>query len=248
MLPFTLRRHLKWPNWNKRQWLRNLLVAGVLFFVLYELSLVARVFWYQHFNPSSSAFMRAAIKDLRRDDPTASIVHQWVDYTDISPNLVRAVIASEDANFLQHNGVEWDAIRDAWAYNRAQADQGSSRRRGGSTITQQLAKNLFLSPKRSYARKAQELFLAYLIELVMSKERIIELYLNVAQWGQRHFGAEAAAQRYFQRSAANLGPQQAAQLAVMLPNPRYYDTHGVTPYLRQRTQTIAQRMRLVSAP
>src|SRR5690625_776056 len=241
-------RKLHWPNWNRRQWIRNLLVGLVIFFLLYQLSFMARILWYQQFNPRASSFMRATIKELRAEDPTASIVHEWVDYEQINLDLIRAVIAAEDSNFVSHDGVEWDAIRDAWAYNRAQASKGSTRRRGGSTITQQLAKNLFLSPKRSYARKAQELFLAYLIELVMSKERIIELYLNVAQWGQRHFGAEAAAQRYFQRSAANLGPQQAAQLAVMLPNPRYYDTHGVTPYLRQRTQTIAQRMRLVSAP
>src|SRR5690625_1464252 len=141
-------RKLHWPNWNRRQWIRNLLVGLVIFFLLYQLSFMARILWYQHFNPTASSFMRAAIKELRAEDPTASIVHQWVDYENINPNLVRAVIASEDSNFLYHNGVEWDAIRDAWAYNRAQASKGSSRRRGGSTITQQLAKNLFLSPKR----------------------------------------------------------------------------------------------------
>jgi len=239
---------LHWPTWTRRQWIRNVFVGLVIIFLLYQLSFLARIVWYQHFNPTASSFMRAAIKELRAEDPTASIVHQWVDYENINPNLVRAVIASEDSNFLYHNGVEWDAIRDAWAYNRAQASKGSSRRRGGSTITQQLAKNLFLSPKRSYARKAQELFLAYMLELLLSKERIIELYLNVAQWGNRHFGAEAAARRYFNTSASNLTAQQAAQLAVMLPNPRYYDIHGATPYLRQRTQTIAQRMRLVETP
>lgn len=241
-------RLLKRPQWNQRQWWRNLILGALLLFLLYQLSLVARVLWYSHFNPSSSAFMRAAIKKTRAQDPTGSIVHEWVDYNQISPNLVRAVIASEDSTFLEHNGVEWEAIRDAWAYNRSQANQGSDRRRGGSTITQQVAKNLFLSPKRSYWRKAQELALAYLIELVMTKQRIIELYLNIAQWGHRHFGAQAAAMHYFKRSAQDLSPQQAAQLAVMLPNPRYYDTHGATSYLRQRTQTIAQRMRLVQAP
>ncbi len=243
-----MRRTFSWPNWSRRQWIRYLLAGLVLVFVLYQLSFILRIAWYQHVNPTASSFMRATIHELRAEDPTASIVHQWVDYQQISPHLVRAVIASEDANFLYHNGVEWDAIRDAWDYNRAQASKGSSRRRGGSTITQQLAKNLFLSPKRSYLRKAQELILAYMIELLLSKERIIELYLNVAQWGHRHFGAEAAARRYFNTSASRLTAQQAAQLAVMLPNPRYYDTHGSTPYLRQRTQTIAQRMRLVDTP
>ncbi|HLR29228.1 MAG TPA: monofunctional biosynthetic peptidoglycan transglycosylase [Paenalcaligenes sp.] len=239
---------LHWPKWNRRQWIRNLLVGLVVFFLLYQLSFMARILWYQYFNPGASSFMRATIKELRAEDPTASIVHEWVDYDQISPNLARAVIASEDSNFLYHNGVEWDAIRDAWAYNRAQASQGSPRRRGGSTITQQLAKNLFLSPKRSYIRKAQELLLAYMLELMLSKKRIIELYLNVAQWSNRHFGAQAAARRYFNTGASNLTAQQAAQLAVTLPNPRYYDTHGATPYLRQRTQTIAQRMRLVETP
>lgn len=239
---------IKWPQWTKKQWLRNLSLGILALFLLYELSLALRVVWYSQFNPRSSAFMRATIKSLRAEDPTASIVHEWVDYEQITPNLVRAVIASEDANFLLHNGVEWDAIRAAWEYNRAQAEQGSTRRRGGSTITQQLAKNLFLSPKRSYFRKFQELWLAYLIELVMPKKRIMELYLNLAQWGHRQFGAQAAAAYYFKTSAQHLDTRQAAQLAVMLPNPGYYDTHGVTNYLRQRTQTIAQRMRLVQAP
>lgn len=241
-------QRIKWPQWTLKQWTRNVALGVLALFILYELSLALRVVWYSHFNPRSSAFMRAAIHSLRAEDPTASIVHEWVDYDQITPDLVRAVIASEDANFLTHNGVEWDAIRAAWEYNRAQADQGSTRRRGGSTITQQLAKNLFLSPQRSYFRKFQELWLAYLMELVMSKQRIIELYLNVAQWGHRHFGAQAAAARYFNSNASALTAQQAAQLAVMLPNPRYYDSHGVTNYLRQRTNTIAQRMRLVQAP
>lgn len=241
-------QRINWSQWTKKQWLRNITLSVIALFLLYELSLAFRVVWYSQFNPRSSAFMRAAIQSLRAEDPTASIVHEWVDYEQITPHLARAVIASEDANFLTHNGVEWEAIRAAWEYNRSQADQGSTRRRGGSTITQQLAKNLFLSPQRSYFRKFQELWLAYLIELVMSKQRIIELYLNVAQWGHRHFGAQAAAARYFNRGAGDLSPQQAAQLAVMLPNPRYYDTHGMTNYLRQRTNTIAQRMKLVQAP
>src|SRR5690625_1188975 len=208
-------KRLKKPNWTPRQWVIRATLGVLVLFLLYQMSLVIRVLWYSAFNPHSSAFMNATIKQLRTDDPTASIVYEWVDYDNINTNLVRAVIASEDANFLQHRGVEWDAIRAAWAYNRAQAEKGSARRRGGSTITQQLAKNLFLSPKRSYYRKAQELLLAYLIELVMSKERIIELYLNVAQWGQRHFGAQAAAWHYFNRPAKDLSPHQAAQLAVM---------------------------------
>src|SRR5690606_29713410 len=172
----------------------------------------------------------------------------WVPYDQISTHLKRAVVASEDANFVKHSGVEWADIRRAWEYNRRQAASGRNAMRGGSTITQQLAKNLFLSNSRSYARKAQELIITYMIELTMSKQRILELYLNVAQWGTDVFGAQAAAQHYFKRDAAQLGPSQSAQLASMLPRPAYYDHHGVTRYLKSRTATIQQRMRLVEVP
>src|SRR5690606_28885948 len=163
-------------------------------------------------------------------------------------SLKRAVIASEDSNFANHGGVEWEAIRKAWEYNRKQEARGRSKRRGGSTITQQLAKNIFLSSERSYVRKGQELILAYMIELVMSKERILELYLNVAQWGRDVFGAEAAARHYYGTSAARLSQSQAARLAAMLPNPAYYDAHRGTSYLNARTNTIQRRMRLVEIP
>src|SRR5690606_25470216 len=152
-------------------------------------------------NPGSSAFMKATLNELKASNPEAAIKYQWVDYDQINDNLKRAVIASEDSGFVEHEGVEWDAIRKAWIYNQKQAERGKSKRRGGSTITQQLAKNLFLSESRTYLRKAQELVLTYMIEFVMSKERILELYLNIAQWGSDVFGAEAAARHYFKTSA-----------------------------------------------
>jgi monofunctional biosynthetic peptidoglycan transglycosylase len=192
--------------------------------------------------------MDHTLAELRLKDPEASIKYQWVPYEKISASLKRAVIASEDSNFANHGGVEWEAIRKAWEYNRKQEARGRSKRRGGSTITQQLAKNIFLSSERSYIRKGQELILAYMIELVMSKERILELYLNVAQWGKDVFGAEAAARHYYGTSAARLSQSQAARLAAMLPNPAYYDAHRGTSYINARTNTIQHRMRLVEIP
>ena len=216
--------------------------------LLYQFGLFVMVLWLSVRDPGSSAFMDAALNQLRQDDPKATLKYQWVPYKNISTSLKRAVVASEDTNFNDHEGVEWDAIRKAWEYNQTQAQRGKAKIRGGSTITQQLAKNLFLSGSRSYLRKGQELILAYMIEFVMSKERILELYLNVAQWGGNVFGAEAAARHYYRVSASNLSSYQAAQLAAMLPNPVYYDAHRNTSYLRSRTATIQKRMRLVEIP
>lgn len=224
------------------------LLVSLLLVVLYQLSFLVRVIWFNFYNPSSSAVMRETLSELRRDNPDATLQFTWVDYDQISNTLKRAVISSEDSNFNNHSGVEWEAIRQAWEYNQEQAAQGSERRRGGSTITQQLAKNLFLSNQRSYLRKGQELIISVMLEQVMSKQRILELYLNLAQWGENVFGAQAAAERYFKRPASNLSAAQAARLAAMLPNPVFYDKNGNTSYLQRRTNTIVQRMRLVSAP
>lgn len=224
------------------------LLISLFLVLLYQFSFLVRVVWFNFYNPSSSAVMRETLSAIKLEDSEATIRFTWVDYDQISDNLKRAVISSEDANFLSHSGVEWESIRQAWQYNQQQAAQGSERRRGGSTITQQLAKNLFLSNKRSYTRKAQELIISVMLEQVMSKQRILELYLNVAQWGRVDFGAQAAAERYFKRSANHLSATQAARLAAMLPNPVFYDRNGNTSYLQRRTNTIVQRMRLVSAP
>ncbi|MFC4202644.1 monofunctional biosynthetic peptidoglycan transglycosylase [Candidimonas humi] len=226
----------------------SLLAIAVCVLLLYELGLFAMIVWYKYQNPDSSAFMTATLAQLRAADPHASLQHRWVPYGQISTALKRAVIASEDSNFTGHDGVEWDAIRQAWAYNLKQEEMGTHRRRGGSTITQQLAKNLFLSDSRSYLRKAQELVLAYMLELVMSKQRILELYLNLAQWGTNVFGAEAAAKHYYHVNARMLNSYQAARLAAMLPRPDYYDHHRDTAYLRGRAHVVERRMRLVDLP
>jgi monofunctional biosynthetic peptidoglycan transglycosylase len=181
---------------------------------------------------------------MRETDPKANLQQQWVPYGRISPNLKRAVIASEDANFSDHDGVDWEALQKAYLKNTKKHKVVG----GGSTITQQLAKNLFLSGSRSYARKGQEMIIAFMLETVMGKERILELYLNVVEYGRGIFGAEAAARHYFNTSAANLGSAQAARLAVMLPNPRYYDRHRDTNYLARRTSLIVGRMNSAELP
>ena len=237
---------LKAPSPLKR--ISVIVIVALLLFVLYQFTFLVRVLWFNFYNPSSSAVMRQTLAELRQENPNAQLVFEWADYDQISNHLKHAVISSEDANFLEHKGVEWDAIRSAWEYNKQQAAQGSDKRRGGSTLTQQLAKNLFLSSSRSYTRKGQELILSYMIETVMSKQRILELYLNVAQWGQVDFGAQAAAHRYYKTTANKLSAQQSARLAAMLPNPVFYEKRGNTAYLQRRTNTILQRMRQVSIP
>lgn len=221
------------------------LVAGLL---LYQAVLLIMVFWYKVNAPRMTPVMKAQLHSLQTEDPSARLNYQWVPYADISTQLKRAVISAEDANFTRHRGIEWESIRRAWEYNRQQSAQGSSRRQGGSTISQQLAKNLFLSNSRSYLRKAQEVVLTYMIETIMSKERILELYLNVAQWGTHTFGAQAAAQHYYGIKAASLNAEQSARLAAMLPNPAYYDKRRDSPYLHSRTRTIRLRLRQVSLP
>ena len=197
-----------------------------------------QICWWVDHNPPSTAFMRAQLAKLQEKNPNVQLQHKWVPYDRISNNLKRAIIASEDANFAEHEGVDWDALQRAYTKNAKKGKVVS----GGSTITQQLAKNLFLSGERSYLRKAEEMLITFMLEAIMDKRRIFEIYLNVVEWGSGVFGAEAASQRYFGVSAAKLGPQEAARLAVMLPNPRYFGRHLDSNYLGRRTGLIVQRM------
>jgi monofunctional biosynthetic peptidoglycan transglycosylase len=187
---------------------------------------------------------RLQLGELREANPNARLEQQWVPYSRISANLKRAVIASEDANFAEHDGVDWDALEKAYTRNNKRHKVVG----GGSTITQQLAKNLFLSGSRSYVRKGQELIITYMLETLMDKERIFEIYLNVVEFGTGTFGAEAAARHYYGISAANLGAAQAAKLAVMLPNPRFFDKHRDSGYLARRTGVILRRMGSAELP
>ncbi|MFM1989060.1 MAG: monofunctional biosynthetic peptidoglycan transglycosylase [Pseudomonadota bacterium] len=221
-----------------------LLVAGVAAVLALQLWFLAHVLWYRWNEPGPTAFMRAQLAVLREADPKAAIRHTWVPYARISPHLKRAVIAAEDANFTEHDGVDWEAIERAHERNQKRGKVTH----GGSTITMQLAKNLFLSGERSYPRKAQELVIAFMLEAVLSKERILELYLNVAEWGVGVFGAEAAAQRWYRTSADRLGAAQAARLAAMLPRPRFYDRNPGSATLGRRAETIQRWMTSVTPP
>ncbi|OIQ86285.1 monofunctional biosynthetic peptidoglycan transglycosylase [mine drainage metagenome] len=198
--------------------------------------------------PSSTAFMRAAQLRILRGGQDVAWQHAWTPYDRISPWLKRAVVASEDATFLTNDGVDWDAIRDAWIKNHSRRDERLHRVVGGSTITQQLAKNLFLSPQRSYVRKAQELIITFMLEGILGKRRILEIYLNSVEWGDGLYGAQAASQHYFHVPAARLSPWQAARLAVMLPAPRFFQRHLYGPYINSRTGAIAARAYDVQIP
>jgi monofunctional biosynthetic peptidoglycan transglycosylase len=225
-------------------WTRRAVLAVVCAVLAIELYFFLQIWWWVDHNPGSTSFMREQLAVLREKNPDAQLQHVWVPYDRISRNLKRAVIASEDANFSMHEGVDWDALQKAYERNNKKGKVV----RGGSTITQQLAKNLFLSGSRSYLRKGQELVITYMLEFWMEKQRIFEIYLNVVELGNGVFGAEAAARHYFHTSAANLGAAQAARLAVMLPNPRYYDSRGNTSYLASRTATIMARMGSADLP
>ncbi len=226
------------------RWLLWAIFGTLMLVFAIQLYFFSMVCWYAKFNPSMTSMMNMQLDALREQNPKAALEQQWVPYRQISDNLKRAVIASEDANFAEHDGVDWEALQKAYERNNKRHKVVG----GGSTITQQLAKNLFLSGSRNYLRKGQEMVIAFMLETVMSKERILELYLNVVEFGRGVFGAEAAARHYYNSSAARLSAAQAAKLAVMLPNPRYYDKHRSTNYLARRTSLIVNRMNSADLP
>ncbi len=188
-----------------------------------------------------TAFMRAAQMRMLLGHQALRWQHRWVAYPSISPWLKRAVVASEDATFEHNMGVDWQALREAWIRDHTRRVERDHRIVGGSTITQQLAKNLFLSPERSYVRKAQELLITGMLELLLDKRRILEMYLNSVEWGGGVYGAQAAARAYFHAPAARLQRMQAARLAVMLPAPRRLEHDLYGPYVDRRSATIAAR-------
>ncbi|MDD0812093.1 monofunctional biosynthetic peptidoglycan transglycosylase [Curvibacter sp. RS43] len=219
-----------------------------------QLFFVARIAALTVLDPASTSFQRSEAVRVQRETGHLRWRQQWVPYQNIADTLKRAVIASEDDGFTQHDGVEWDAIQKAWQKNakaeaRAQPAASTGRNAprppkivGGSTITQQLAKNLLLSGERTLLRKGQEFVLTALLEAFLSKQRILEIYLNSVEWGEGVFGAEAAAQHYFRKSAARLSASEAARLAVMLPRPKYFEKLPNSPYLAARAATIQARM------
>lgn len=218
-------------------------------------------------DPQSTTFERSEMARLLRETGRITWGQHWVDDARLGQHLKRAVIASEDSSFADHFGVDWDAMERAWERNQRAQELAERRNEramkrnpdkpvamksakvvGGSTITQQLAKNLFLSGERTPLRKGQELLLTFALESMLSKQRILEIYLNHVEWGEGLFGAQAAARYYFRTDAAQLGVGQAARLAVMLPAPKRFEKRMGSAWLADRAATVAARMRDVELP
>ena len=231
-----MKRLGRWLNWT--------LLALLGIFVAWQLWLLGWVLLWKWVDPGTTRFMEIRLLELREKNPDAQLNMQWVPYGRISPNLKRAIIASEDAKFVDHEGFDWEGIQKAMEKNQKRGRTVA----GGSTISQQLAKNLFLTPNRSYFRKAEEAAITLMLESLWSKQRIFEVYLNVIEWGNGVFGAEAAARHYFGTAAAQLDPEQAAKLAGMVPSPRFYDRNRNAPGLARKTAIILSRMPSAEIP
>ncbi|SME98438.1 monofunctional biosynthetic peptidoglycan transglycosylase [Pseudogulbenkiania subflava] len=218
--------------------------ALVAALVLYNLWIFGHVLYWRTNNPSASAFMNEQLARLQEENPDAELHHKWVPYQRISPNLKRAIIAAEDAKFVDHEGFDWDGIESAFEKNLKRGKIVA----GGSTISQQLAKNLFLSGHKTPWRKLEEAIITVMLEAVMDKRRIFEIYLNVIEWGNGVFGAEAASRYYYRTAASNLSASQAARLAAMVPNPRYYDEHRGARGLARKAHIIQRRLSYAELP
>lgn len=221
-------------------WYWSWRIFAIIFLLVlcYQLWVAAQIVWWREHNPSTSAFMENRLAIMQMKNSKAKLKHKWVSYKNISDHLKRALIASEDAKFVDHEGFDWDGIQRAYEKNMARGKIVA----GGSTISQQLAKNLFLSTSRTPWRKAKETLITLLLEAIMDKQRIFDIYLNTIEWGNGVFGAEAAAQHYYQTSASLLAKEQAARLAAMVPNPRYYDKNREAKGLMRKTEIILGNM------
>ena len=242
--------------------LLRLLALALLAGLALQFYFAGRIALMRVVKPESTAFERSEVYRVAKNTGALKWRQQWMPYAGISDHLKRAVIASEDASFIIHDGVDIQALERAWERNAkagqraAQSAAGPVNARavkatrifGGSTITQQLAKNLFLSGERNLLRKGQELLLTLMLETLLDKRRILEIYLNHAEWGEGVFGAEAAARHYYRKPASQLSPDEAARLAVMLPRPKYFETRLQSAYLASRARTIAARMGGVELP
>jgi monofunctional biosynthetic peptidoglycan transglycosylase len=245
------------------RWLVLVVVAALALQVFF----IVRIALAATMDPQSTAFQRSEAWRIATQKGRLPWGQRWVDYESISDNLKRAVIVSEDDSFSVHDGYDWEAIEKAWQRN-AKAEERAAKQRprpapseaaparpvrppkivGGSTITQQLAKNLLLSGERTLLRKGQEFVLTFALEKMLSKQRILEIYLNSVEWGEGVFGAEAAARHYYRKSASQLSAYEAARLAVMLPRPKYFEKVPNSGYLASRASTIAARMRGAELP
>lgn len=229
-------------------WLWNAFcyTLGVLFIalLLYQGWFALHIWYWVGHNPATTSIMQARLERMRETNPRAVLKQRWVSYARISDELKRAVVVAEDAKFSEHDGFDWEGIQKAIEKNQRRGRVVA----GGSTITQQLAKNLFLSGERSLWRKGQEAVITSMLEMLMNKRRILEIYLNIAEWGDGVFGAEAAARHYYNVSAASLNADQAAHLAAMLPRPRYYEHNRDSEFLRRYSATIHARMPSAELP
>ncbi|MGH8716975.1 MAG: monofunctional biosynthetic peptidoglycan transglycosylase [Burkholderiales bacterium] len=226
------------------RWLWRATALLVIAVFVYQLWFFMHIWYWVEHNPERSAFMETRLEDLQSKKPRTELKHIWVPYDRISVHLKRALIAAEDAKFLEHEGFDWESIQQAYEKNLQKGKVVA----GGSTISQQLAKNLFLSSTRTPWRKAEEALITLMLEHMMDKRRILEIYLNTIEWGNGVFGAEAAAWHYYGVSASALSREQAARLAAMVPKPRFYDRNRNTPWLNRKTGIILERMNMVEAP
>ena len=216
----------------------------VMLVVLVHVAYAMQILWWRSNPVGGTSFMAYRIAELRAKNPKAQLRYQWVPYERISNNVKRAMIAAEDAKFVDHEGFDWDGIQRALEKNERRGRVVA----GGSTITQQLAKNLFLTPTRSYVRKGQEALITMMLEALLPKRRIFEIYLNVIELGSGVFGVEAASRQYFSTSAASLSAAQGARLAAMAPNPRFYERNPGAPGLNRKIGIILTRMASADVP
>jgi monofunctional glycosyltransferase len=226
------------------KWFCYAIGSAVLVVVAVQAWYFGHICWWRYVNPWETSFQASRLAELREQDPKAVLKHEWIDYPKVSLHLKRAVLVAEDAKFFDHEGFDFEGIQRAFDKNKKQGGAVA----GGSTITQQLAKNLFLSGERSYVRKAQEAVITVMLETVLTKERIFEMYLNVAEWGEGVFGCEAGARHYYKVSCAQLTPEQSARMAAMLPRPRFYDKNRNTGYLGAYAARIYARMPQAQLP
>ena len=225
-------------------WIKYLVAAPLACIVLFNVWAYGNILSYRAIAPYRTSFMSMRMDELAAEKPDVALDYRWVPYTQISVNLKKALIASEDAGFAEHSGFDWNGIKNAMQRN----ERSGKIRAGGSTISQQLAKNLFLNESRSYFRKAEEAVLTSMLEATTDKDRLYELYLNVIEWGYGIYGAEAAAQHWHRKSAAELTKAQAAELAARVPRPLYYADYPRDAALKRKTNIILRRMGSAELP
>jgi len=239
-----LQARLKNLFWSHRSLKGKILSFSFLLFFFYQLWILLHIILWTVVNPGDSAFMETRLEHLQEKDEKATLRHQWVNYNQISIHIKQAVIAAEDAKFIDHEGFDWEGIEKAYEKNKRRKKIVA----GGSTISQQLAKNLFLSNQRTPWRKAEETIITLMLETILSKQRILEIYLNIIEWGNNVYGIEAASLRYFSSHARDLNSFQSSKLASMIPNPKYYERHQDAPGLIERSGIILSRMNSAQVP